>query len=1603
MFFSIRLRSLILAGLLVLSRGWVTGQEVPWNELLSERPVFPSLTPGELAEESRDQRIARLAPYFEAQQSWLENLAAELNIPTVAVDKETGNTRVLVDFDEDGFPQYLEADNVEAAITNHAAALRNRLPFELSGTGQVVGVWDVGTALLSHDELRGKVTLMDNEGVSQHATHVTGTVIGEGVNAAAIGMAPGAQVRAYGNINDLLEATAEAAGSAQDQTRLFVSNHSYGVDGGWQDTDASGTEGWHWNGWFSINRSKPFGRYAPRAEQWDDLVYHYPYYLPIFSAGNERNDNPEDGEPVFRRNLLGVWTQETYSSADHPAGDGVRLDGYETMTDNKNAKNLLTVGAVTQAIDPATGMRDPDAASVSVFSSWGPTDDGRVKPDVVANGVGLMSSATPTDSSYTSLGGTSMAAPSVTGVATLLMERYRALNEGAGMLAAMLKGVLIHTADDIHNPGPNFQTGWGLVNALSGIHLLQQANQRQTGFLLVEDTIQRGEGFREYTVTVGLEQIGHPFKVTLIWTDPAGEGSWQDDDRSPKLVNDLDLRVRNNSQTTLWEPFVLDRASPGADAGAGRNSVDNVEQVVFQPNQAGTYRISVLEAIDAAYGNQQFVLLASPVLSPPEVSEAVVEVAAAGATETVTVVGDGDWQALTAPNWIRFPNGFGGTGSGSLDIEIIPNFTTSERRAQVVISASGNRGLQYIDIVQEGVDPGSAVELAEAVDQPSWIFMTNGEAWLGQTVTAFAGGDAAVSPTLEANQRAAFATTVEGPGRIRFLYQVDSDPGDILTFSVNGSFFLVEDGNQDFWQSEQVTLGPGPNVLEWAYELDSGQTAGANRAYVDQIRLDAITLDQTAINFDSAAGRRLVTFTPIGDLVFLQARNTPPWITARSDMSDLNIEIEVTDNLSPNQRSAEIEIGADSIGWRPLTVTQAGLSGSVPIEELIPVNGTITVSGTGSVEAFASVVDGEPGIVFSDVDFQEEASLELVFEGPGILTFQLQAGMNNGDYFAEVVNGTFKESAPSSTFSLAQRVSRVHYFPPGEHVIEWVFFKDSSAHPVDSAILSDIRFVPVGVSITPETMPAAGGAFQINLTNLQPDVAWTAAVSDDNDGVIFANPSGSGNGVIEGEILPNYFTAFQHGLQIRFQPIENPEVLFYIPLLQSGIPEVDPAQALDVPGRALTVSGVSRGQSLLAKVDGDALVLGGNRSLQEMETVIDEPSLITFDWQTRQSDFSALEITNNGTVLRTLSGADGTWFREAQLVSSEGTVFGIRRTYSGSKGRFTNLGFVDNVRVERVPYLSDPSVTVPASGGGVTTRIITDGRWQLNSDSDFADWVLFSASQLSGEGSRNLTFSVDPNLSQQPRSTDYVFEHPVFPGLMPTVTFTVNQSGAAPFTTLDRPYTILDGNGPDSFVVDISSNEEWAIENLPAWLRAGVPGGEDAYALTVSAVALPVGQNSRLGVFSINGNQHVVFQVRPEAWSEAYLAATGAEGTLDALRNPQRNPLGDLDGDGTVNAADWLYGGDLAGFDPPSLASPVPPEGFSITVRQTDWLTPLVRHAESPRGPWSETRLRYVGGEWTIDGPLASLAEVQFEERETGIFDILIVPFDAPFFLSFGF
>jgi PKD repeat protein/streptogramin lyase len=404
-------------------------------------------------------------------------------------------------------------------------------PYSLDGSNVVIGIWDGGHVDATHDDFGSRVVYGDSAEIGLHATHVAGTASGAGTLSALLsgsanqwkGMAPDARIVSY----EWTDAVAE---------------HEPAVNNHWIDISQNS-----WGYLVDSNNCSFFGDYTLTEGEYDAIVrggFGKPVNV-VFSAGNERN-----------RTDCGI-----------PA-----RGGYSTIASPATGKNIITVGAVNS-----------DNNTMTSFSSWGPVDDGRIKPDLVApgceaGGEGYIHSTMPGDI-YGGHGwcGTSMAAPTVSGITALMIEQFRTAFS-ADPLPSTVKGTLIHTARDLENPGPDYKTGFGVIDAKSAVDIIKDR-------ALFEGAINNTGEINTYTIEVpqGITEL----KVTLAWDDAPGSPN-----SASELINDLDL-VLVSPQGAQYLPWKLDPANPAAPATTGPDHVNNVEQVFVASPAAGTWTVRV--------------------------------------------------------------------------------------------------------------------------------------------------------------------------------------------------------------------------------------------------------------------------------------------------------------------------------------------------------------------------------------------------------------------------------------------------------------------------------------------------------------------------------------------------------------------------------------------------------------------------------------------------------------------------------------------------------------------------------------------------------------------------------------------------------------------------------------------------------------------------------------------------------------------------------------------------------------------------------------------------------------------------------------------------
>ncbi|MFY0652344.1 MAG: S8 family serine peptidase [Cyclobacteriaceae bacterium] len=494
-----------------------------------------------------------------------------------------------------GTPLYYSTYNTDAANSSRASSLwtGGSTGLNLNGESMVIGAWDGDAVRNAHQEFGDRVSFGDgsrffssNQG-TEHATHVAGTLIAAGVSSSAKGMAPEASLISYDwNFDESEMASFAASG-------FLISNHSYGYSTERRD----GWEDWR------------FGHYDEVAENWDIIAYEAPYYLIVKASGNDLNDNKN-----------------------------ISRNGYDLLEGAGTSKNVLVVGAVRDV----DNYIDESSVVLAGFSSTGPTDDGRIKPDIVGNGVSVRSSSSFSNNDYETLDGTSMSSPNVSGSMLLLQQHYNNLND-AFMKSATLRGLVIHTAKETGtDPGPDYRYGWGLIDVEAAAEVIT-TNGESTS--IEEHELQEGQSFQKVIKADGLS----PLVVTICWTDPSGnplpDQSSSENSTQRMLVNDLDCSIQSGNTTYL--PWTLDPENMAAPATVGTNNLDNVEKIEIANPSFGEYVVNVEHNGNLRNESQYFSLIISGVVASSCVSEIPGNLTASNITDQSSIIG---WNPLLGVN-----------------------------------------------------------------------------------------------------------------------------------------------------------------------------------------------------------------------------------------------------------------------------------------------------------------------------------------------------------------------------------------------------------------------------------------------------------------------------------------------------------------------------------------------------------------------------------------------------------------------------------------------------------------------------------------------------------------------------------------------------------------------------------------------------------------------------------------------------------------------------------------------------------------------------------------------------------------------------------------
>ena len=459
-----------------------------------------------------------------------------------------------------GKPLYYEAYHGRShrkAIKADVVGTAGSTGYNLDGDGIKMGIWDGGHIFAAHDEFTGgpnysgpivNIEVSDAATAdiwSSHPTSVASIVVAKGLihndNYEVTGIAPGIdKIYSYDWENDVFEIFEQLQLNANSD--FILSNHSYG----YPLTDENNEP----------IPSEYIGDYSDWSALLDEIAYIYPTYLHVLAAGNDGRESYPDQQVL----------------------------GLDQLTGSTSAKNVLTVGSFSM---------DDNAVNISVtdFSSAGPTNDFRIKPEVCGPGENLGVAAwsqnepTATDR-YQSNSGTSFASPAVAGAVALLQELHKNTLDSYIDGAAM-KALLCHTADDITDwagqdiTGPDVKTGYGAVN-LEKAALLIEKDEKET-LTIHSFELEQGEIETLYFQTTS---VGGLLSATLSWYDPPAAYY-----ATNTLINDLDLRITQEDTTYL--PWALPTTALQAVAILADNNRDNLEKVVVSEPVGGRYKITI--------------------------------------------------------------------------------------------------------------------------------------------------------------------------------------------------------------------------------------------------------------------------------------------------------------------------------------------------------------------------------------------------------------------------------------------------------------------------------------------------------------------------------------------------------------------------------------------------------------------------------------------------------------------------------------------------------------------------------------------------------------------------------------------------------------------------------------------------------------------------------------------------------------------------------------------------------------------------------------------------------------------------------------------------
>lgn len=569
--------------------------------------------------QSNDELMRKFEKQKNENEQKFDSYISKYNKTSTTAEVEAQRSN-LAGFDPSGKPYFYEATDLDQIKNSNADYLQNGTISGLTGSfnGENIKytVFDGGRAFGSHIFFNNAPNRVNNKeastmNYSAHATAVTSFMgakdypytitFTNGTTRVTNfrGIAQNATFDNYAFATTTLPGNSTTSNIFQKilLAQPKISNHSYGTNPGWDQKTVNGSPAWVWSGYYtSPNTTYDLqGTYFTNDQNYDNIVYNNPSYVIVKSAGNSFGMGPT-GNTVPKYYVSNGNTVE-FTATDTVPSNNCSL-GYDCIGFGSLAKNIIVVGA--SDILTATDKRysAPSDVIKSSYSSAGPRDDGAIKPDIITTGTDVASASTAentTGSNLISVGsGTSYSAPIVSGIIGLWMQIYKQLFPNLELNAASAKTLMVHSASEAGTVGPDPWNGWGYINSKKGAELL--VGKSNNTIIFNDEVLNSGTPNQKVVTASGTE----PLKVTISWIDPEyvipANLTWADayNNRISRLINDLDLRIIDTTDNTVYYPWKLNANSPMTPATKADNTVDNVEQVVIDaPVPGRNYRVEI--------------------------------------------------------------------------------------------------------------------------------------------------------------------------------------------------------------------------------------------------------------------------------------------------------------------------------------------------------------------------------------------------------------------------------------------------------------------------------------------------------------------------------------------------------------------------------------------------------------------------------------------------------------------------------------------------------------------------------------------------------------------------------------------------------------------------------------------------------------------------------------------------------------------------------------------------------------------------------------------------------------------------------------------------